>query len=78
MKARVRQSKNKQSLSKEQTKKIIMKNKIARLKATNEKLKDMRNRIDDDLFEINIEEELNHIEDDEFYNTDLTNFKFKL
>lgn len=55
-----------------------MKKKIARLKATNEKLKDMRNRIDDDLLEINIKEELNHIEDDEFYNTDLTNFKFKL
>lgn len=69
MKARVRQSKNKQSLSKEQTKKIIMKKKIARLKATNEKSIKGNSSLCGDSFEIDIEKEFN-FEDEEFENSD--------
>lgn len=59
MKARVRQSKNKQSLSKEQTKKFIMKKKIARLKTTNEKSIKGNSSLCGYIFEIDIKKELN-------------------
>ena len=55
-----------------------MRNKITRLKATNKKSIKGNSSLCGDIFEIDIEAEFKSVKEDEDYNTDLTNFKFKL
>jgi hypothetical protein len=55
-----------------------MRNKITRLKATNEKSIKGNSPLCGDSFEIDIEAEFKSVKEDEDYNTDLTNFNLKL